>query len=95
MWLGHELEGDFECPSEMRSIKVEEVKDGTTIRELLRDLARRYPPLAERVFDVETESLRPDVVMNYNDWVVIPRQVYDSALKDGDRVILLPLAGGG
>ncbi len=95
LWLGDELKGDFECPSEMRSVKIDRVKDGTTIREWFRDLAKRYPPLAGRVFDIEAGTLNPEVVMNYNDRVVIPQQVYDTILKDGDRVTLLPLAGGG
>ena len=95
LWLSDDLKGDFECPSEMRSVKIDRVEDGTTIREWLHDLARRYPPLARRVFDIEAGSLHPDVVMNYNDRVVTPQQVYDTILKDGDRVTLLPLAGGG
>jgi molybdopterin converting factor small subunit len=95
LWLGHELKSDFECPSEMRSIKVEDVEDGTTIRKLLSDLAGRYPPIAKRVFDIEIQNLYPDVVMNYNDRVITPHEVYDRILKDGDRITLLPLAGGG
>ncbi len=95
LWLSDELKGDFECLSEMRSVKIDRVEDGTTIREWLSDLVRRFPPLARRVFDIETGSLNPDVVMNYNDRLVIPQQVYDTILKDGDRLTLLPLAGGG
>ncbi len=95
LWLGHELKSDFECPSEMRSIKIEDVEDGTTIRKLLSDLAGRYPPIAKRVFDIEIQNLYPDVVMNYNDLVISPHEVYDRILKDGDRITLLPLAGGG
>ena len=95
LWLGHELKSDFECPSEMRSIKIEDVEDGTTIRKLLSDLAGRYPPISKRVFDIELQNLYPDVVMNYNDRVINPQEVYDSILKDGDRIIILPLAGGG
>jgi molybdopterin converting factor small subunit len=95
LWLGHELKSDFECPSEMRSIKIEEVEDGTTIRELLSNLAGRYPPISKKVFDIETQNLYPEVVMNYNDRVINPHEVYDRSLKDGDRITLIPLAGGG
>ncbi len=95
LWLSDELKGEFECPSAMRSVRTDRVEDGTTIREWLRDLARRFPPLAGRVFDIKAGSLNPDVLMNYNDRAVTPRQVYDTILKDGDRVTLLPLAGGG
>jgi molybdopterin converting factor small subunit len=95
LWLGNELKGDFECPSEMRCARVENADDGTTIRNLLGDLAKRYFPIAKSVFDIETEELFPDVVMNYNDRVISPNQVYDRTLKNGDRITLLPLAGGG
>jgi molybdopterin converting factor small subunit len=58
-------------------------------------LAGRYPPISKRVFDIETQNPYPDVVMNYNDRVINPHEVYDRILKDGDRITFLPLAGGG
>jgi molybdopterin converting factor small subunit len=95
LWLGNELKGDFESPSEMRSIKVEEVEDGATLRRLLCDLAKRYPAIAANVFETKTGELRPFVVMNYNDRVISPYEVYDRILRDGDKITILPLAGGG
>ena len=95
LWLGHELKGDFDCPSEMRSIKIVEVEDGTTLRKLMSDLAGRYPLISKRVFDIEGQSLNPDIVMNYNDRVINFQEVYDRILRDGDKITILPLAGGG
>jgi len=95
LWLSQELKSDFECPSEMRSVKTEEVKQGMTFRQWMRELTGRYPSISKKVFDVETQCLYPDVVMNYNDRVVNPPEVYDRILRDGDRITLLPLAGGG
>jgi len=95
LWLGKELGGDFESPSEMRSRREECVENGTTIRQLLDDLARRYPPLARIVFDKETKMLYPHVVMNYNDRVISPHIVHDQVLKNGDKITILPVYMGG
>ena len=56
---------------------------------------RRYLPIAQNVFEVETQMLYPDVVMNYNDRVGSPHEDYDRVLKDGDKITILPLSGGG
>jgi sulfur carrier protein ThiS len=95
LWLGHELWDDFESPSQMRSIKEEEVREGTTIRELLEDLARRYSPIAEKIFDLKQKTLYPSVVLTYNDQVISPYVVYDQILSQGDKVTVLPMYMGG
>jgi sulfur carrier protein ThiS len=95
LWLGNELKGDFECPSEMRCARVENTDEGTTVRKFLGDLAKSYLPISKSVFDIETQELFPDVVINYNDQVISPNQVYNRTLKNGDRITILPLAGGG
>jgi len=95
LWLGNELRGDFECPSEMRSVRVEEIANGTTMREFLGRLANGYFPIAKNVFNIQSQELYPDLVMNYNGRLISPDQVYDKILKNGDRITVLPLAGGG
>ena len=95
LWLGNDLKGDFESPSEMRSIKEEAVKEGTTILQLLNNLARRYPAFSEKVFDGEKGMLHPYVVVNYNDKVISPHVVYQQVLNDGDRITILPMYMGG
>ena len=95
LWLGKELGSDFESLSEMRSKKEEEVEEGTTIRQLLDDLARRYPPIAQKVFDLKESRLYPHVVLNYNDRVISPYIVHGQVLKDGDRITILPMYVGG
>jgi molybdopterin converting factor small subunit len=94
MWLRKELGGDFESLSEMRS-KKEEVKEGTTIRELLDRLASRYPPVAEKIFDLKERTLYQCVVLNYNDRVISPHLTYEQVLKNSDKVTLLPMYMGG
>jgi molybdopterin converting factor small subunit len=95
LWLGDELKGEFESPSKMRSIRVEETEEGTTIRQLLQGLAKRYLPIAETVFDMKNDKLYPYVVLNYNDRVISPYELYDRVLKDGDKITVLPMFFGG
>lgn len=95
MWLGKELGSDFESLSEMRSKKEEEVEEGTTIRQLLGRLARRYPPIARDVFDLKEKRMYPHVVVNYNDRVISPHIVHDQVLRDGDKITILPMYVGG
>ena len=95
MWLSNELRGDFESPSEMRSIKEEKVKVGTTIWELLNSLARGYPPIAKNVFDTEAKRLYSHVVITYNGRVISPHIVHNKILRDGDKITILPMYVGG
>jgi molybdopterin converting factor small subunit len=95
LWLGRELGEDFEPLSEMRSKRKETVEEGTTIREVLERLAGRYPPVAQKVFDLREKKLYTDVVVNYNDRVISPFAVYDQVLKEGDKITILPMYMGG
>jgi molybdopterin converting factor small subunit len=95
LWLGKELGGDFESPSEMRSIREEGVEEGTTMKQLLDNLAGRYPPIAQYVFDTKAKKFLPHIVVNYNDRVISPHIVHDQVLKDGDKVTILPVYVGG
>ena len=95
LWLGDELKGEFESPPKMRSIRVERTEEGTTIRQLLQDLARHYPPIAKTVYDMETDMLYSHVVLNDNNRIISPYEVYDRILKDGDKITVLPMFFGG
>lgn len=95
LWLGNELKGNFESPSEMRSIREEEVEEGTTIRQLLNHLARLYPPIAQKVFDLREKKLYSSVIVNYNEQVISPHIVHDQVLRDGDKLTIFPLYAGG
>ena len=95
LWLGNELGGDFESPSEMRSAREEKVEDGTTVRQLLDSMAKRYPPIAQKIFSIDEKKLFPHVVITYNDAVISPHIVHDKILKDGDKITILPMYMGG
>ena len=95
LWLGKELEGDFESPTEMRSIKEERVAEGVTIGQLLEHLAKRYPPIARHIFDIPVKKFSPNVVVIYNGQAISPHIVHQQVLKDGDKVKVIPIYMGG
>ncbi len=97
LWLGlcKELEGDFEPLSQIRSRREEEVEEGTTIRQLLDRLAKNNFFFAQKVFDPETKKLYSHLIVNYNDRVISPYEVYDKNLENGDKVTILPIYAGG
>ena len=95
LWLGNELGERFESPSKMRSIREENVIEGTTIRGLIENLAKCYPAISKNVFNLKTQKFYNNVVVNYNDRITSPYEVYDTTLKDGDKITILPLYMGG
>jgi molybdopterin converting factor small subunit len=95
LWLGKELKGDFESPSEMRSVRNEVVEEGTNIGQLLNNLANRYDPFGQKVFDIREKRLHPHVVLTYNDHVISPHNLYEQVLKEGDKITIMPLYTGG
>ena len=95
LWLQQELQTDFKSPSEMRSAREEVVEEGTSIGQLLNGLAIRYPALARLVYDPEEGTLRPDVVLTYNERVIGPRAVYGQVLRDRDTITIMPVYSGG
>jgi sulfur carrier protein ThiS len=97
LWLGlnEELRGDFESLSKIRSRKEEDVKEGTTIRQLLDYLASCNFTFAQKVFDPEAKCLHPHLIINYNDRVINPYEVYDKILENGDKITILTMYAGG
>ncbi len=93
--LGKELGKDFESPSEIRSIRDERIGEGETIGQLLDRMARRYPPIARDIFDIREKRLYHNVVVNYNDRIISPYEVYETNVKNGDKIIVLPIFPGG
>ena len=81
--------------SEMRSLKEESIEEGTTIHQLLDNLARCYPAIAQNIFDPDVKKVNPQVVVNYNDQVISPYVVHEQVLRDGDKITVLPVYVGG
>ena len=95
LWLGTELMPDFEPLSTMRCARKEGIDEGMTIGQFLEQLANRYPPLAQKVFDIVEKKPNPYVVINYNNEVSNPHFICDQVLHDEDKITILPLYLGG
>ena len=80
-----ELEADY------RSL---ELDDDATVRSALEALALHHPRIQDRLFDDDGEVLRHiNALVNGSN--VVFRQGFDTVLGDGDRLTILPPAGGG
>ena len=71
----------------------EVLADGATVRELLDDLAEKFPRLGARIFD--NGSIAPFVNVYVDSEDVRMRDGLDTPVDDGSTVILLPAMAGG
>jgi MoaD family protein len=67
---------------------------GATVREALEDLVSRYPSLRAHLFNGDGQ-LRPFVNLFVNEDNVKDLQGLQTAIKDGDRLMLIPSIAGG
>jgi molybdopterin converting factor small subunit len=97
LWLNKELGGEFQSPSEMRSLTEMEVENGTTVRNLFDRLADRYPVIGQKVFNRENRKFYPNlsVILTSKDEVISPYSGEDNVLQDGDKIKILPIYVGG
>jgi len=89
-WMADRL--GFDQPGPV--ILEEPLEDGESLRQLLTRLAPRFKYFSENLFDPETQSLSSEVHLVINNHVDLP-QGMDTKLKDGDRVLFLPILAGG
>ncbi len=72
-----------------------EVKaNGANIRELIEDLEKKFPGIAERIYD-ETGKIRRFINIYVNEEDVRFLQQEQTSLKDGDEVSIIPAIAGG
>lgn len=97
LWLNQELRGDFESPSEMRSLTEMDVEEGTTVERLFDYLAYRHPVIGQTVFSRQDKKFYPNlsIILISNDERISPYSGENSVLKDGDRIKVLPMYAGG
>ncbi len=72
----------------------ESLEDGESLRSLLTRLAGRFNHFSENLFDPQTQSLSSEVTLVFNNHIDLP-QGMDTKLRDGDRVLFLPILAGG
>jgi hypothetical protein len=95
MWMGEELGSDFQFLSRMCSVLETEAPEGADVRTLLSGIAERHPAVGRKVFDRQAGALYPNVIMTFNDQVIGVREFYERALRDGDRIKIMPVYVGG
>jgi molybdopterin converting factor small subunit len=67
--------------------------DGTTVAEVIDDLVERYPPLAAQL--LQDGELAPFVNVYVGGEDMRTRDGLDTAVRNGDQLILLPAIAGG
>lgn len=86
---------EFSGNSDPFIIMENEIDYNTTVRNFFKSLSERYPLIGERIFLKEKCIFSPDVVITFNDMVVNHNEVYEKILRDGDKITVLPMFGGG
>jgi sulfur-carrier protein len=67
---------------------------GTSVKEVLADLEKRYPGIKERLYD-EKGSLRRFINFYVNEEDIRFLQGDNTSLKDGDELSIVPAIAGG
>jgi len=67
---------------------------GTSVKEALADLEKRYPGIKDRLYD-EKGSLRRFINFYVNEEDIRFLQSDNTALKDGDELSIVPAIAGG
>ncbi len=95
LWLGRELGRDFRSLSSMRSELEVNLEEDSKIVEFFDQLAERYPVIGEKVFNREKQIFYENIVVTFNEKVMSPYKIYETKLKEGDKIIVLPVYTGG
>jgi molybdopterin converting factor small subunit len=72
-----------------------EVREGTSIGDLLAGIVKTFPGLGESVFSPETGLMDERINIALNDHLLNSREISRIKLSDGDTVFLFPLHWGG
>ncbi len=72
----------------------ESLEEEDSLRSLLNRLSGRFSSFSESVFDPETQSLSSEVTILINNHVDLSQGI-ETKLKDGDRILFLPILAGG
>ena len=71
------------------------LEPGDTVRTVLRRLSDRFPQLQYALWDAESSELGEHIEVVVNGAILGVRHGLDSALKDGDRILLFGQYMGG
>ena len=90
-WISKFVGGD----GSTRKIYHESLRDGDTVRKVLRRLSGRFPQLHKALWDSETGDLAEHIEVLVNDAVLDLTHTLESPLHAGDRLSLIGQYLGG
>jgi len=68
--------------------------EGTTVREVFEDIAKKYPALGLHLFD-ERGGIRRNIICVHRDAVVRPDEMAERTVDQGEELILANAFAGG
>ena len=69
--------------------------DGEAMKDVVRAIGRKFPPLVGEVIEEDGETLIPTNLFSINGKQILSEKQMHYQPKDGDRLILLSLLAGG
>ena len=69
--------------------------EGAPVRELISKIAREFPELKQSLIDSQLEDPRANVLILVNGKEISALDGLETKLKDGDKVVLVPVVHGG
>jgi molybdopterin converting factor small subunit len=90
-WITKFVGGD----GSTRKVYNEPLKDGDTVRKVLRRLSGRFPQLHKALWDPDTGDLAEHIEVLVNDAVLDITHTLESPLRPGDRLSLIGQYLGG
>ncbi|MCD6577075.1 MAG: MoaD/ThiS family protein [Anaerolineaceae bacterium] len=69
--------------------------NGAVVRDVVRAIGRKFPPLVGEVIEEDGETLVPTNLFSVNGKQILNEKNMHYQPKDGDRLILLSLLAGG
>jgi len=85
----------FGAKQSTRLVLEEEMRDGSTVRDLVKQLGERYPEFGKLAFDPETQDLTTHVNVVVNDRLLELLDGINTRVQEGDTVLLIPAYAGG
>jgi len=73
----------------------EDIYAGISALDLFNRMALNRNNLGEFIFDKERQSFNFHVLVTINEKIVKVSELAEMYLKNGDRIVIIPLAGGG
>ena len=78
-----------------RIIFEEEINSGTSALDLFNSMALNRKDFGEFIFDKESQRFQFHVSVIINEKIATASELSKTYLKNGDRIVVIPLAGGG